>query len=62
MIRGLDKIFDPVAVSRLGDTEVETIASEPPNARLQRQVLEDRIAKLKERPKIFRNVMIGAAM
>ena len=62
MIRGLDKIFSPVTVSGLGDSEVEAIASEPGNAKLKRQVYEDRIAKLKEGQKIFRNVMGGASM
>ena len=62
MIRGLDTIFNPVTVSGLKDAQVEAIASEPANAKLERHGLEDRIAKLKEGRKIFRNVMSGAAM
>ena len=62
MIRGLEKIFNPVTVSGLGDAEVEAMASEPRNAKLERQGWEDRIAKLKEGQKIFRDVMGGAAM
>lgn len=62
MIRGLDKIFNPVTVSGLSDTEVEAMASEPVNANLRRRVLEDRITKLEQGQKIFRNVMGGAAI
>ena len=62
MIRGLDKIFDPVTVSGLGDSEVEAIASEPTKAKGKRQFLQDRIAKLKDGQAIFRSVMSGAAM
>lgn len=62
MIRGLEKIFSPVAVNSLTDSEVEAIASEPANAKRQRQFLEDRIAKLKDGQSIFRSVMGTAAM
>ena len=62
MIRGLDRIFDPVTVSDLKDSQVEAIASEPARAKLGRQFLEDRIAKLKNGQAVFRNVMAGAAM
>ena len=62
MIRGLDKIFNPVTVSGLADAEVEAMAGEPGNAKHKRQVSEDRIKKLKEGQKIFRNVMGGAAI
>ena len=62
MIRGLDKIFNPVTVSALGDSEVEAIASEPVNSKRNRESLEDRIAKLEAGQVIFRRVMSGAAM
>lgn len=62
MIRGLEKIFSPVVVNILTDSEVEAIASEPASAKRQRQFLEDRIAKLKEGQSIFRIVMVSAAM
>ena len=62
MIRGLDKIFDPVTVSGLTDSEVEAMASEPASAKRQRQFLEDRIAKLKDGQRIFRSVMGSAVM
>ncbi|KAF6222582.1 hypothetical protein HO133_000628 [Letharia lupina] len=62
IIRGLEKIFSPVAVNGLTDPEVEAIASEPASAKRQRQFLEDRIAKLKDGQSIFRSVMGSAAM
>lgn len=62
MIRGLEKIFSPVVVNGLTDSEVEAIASEPASAKRQRQFLEDRIAKLKDGQSIFRSVMGSATM
>ena len=62
MIRGLEKIFSPVIVNSLTDSEAEAIASEPTSAKRQRQFLEDRIAKLKDGQSIFRSVMGSAAM
>ena len=62
MIRGLEKIFSPVVVNNLTDSEVEAIASEPASAKRQRQFLEDRIAKLRDGQSIFRKVMGSAAM
>ena len=62
IIRDLERIFSPIAVSGLTDQEVEAIASEPASAKRQRQFLEDRIAKLKDGQKIFRSVMGSAAM
>lgn len=62
MIRGLEKIFSPVIVNSLTDSEAEAIASEPTSSKRQRQFLEDRIAKLKDGQKIFRSVMGSAAM
>ena len=61
IIRGLEKIFSPVTVNGLTDTQIEAIASEPANAKRQRQFLEDRIAKLKDGQSIFRSVMGSAA-
>ena len=62
MIRGLDKIFDPVTVSSLGDAKVQAIASEPGNAKLQRQGFEDRIKKLEDGQKIIKGIVAGASM
>lgn len=62
MIRGLEKIFSPVTVNSLTDSEVKAIASEPASANRQRQFLEDRIAKLKDGQSIFRSVMGSASM
>ena len=60
LIRGLEKIFDPVIVNGLSDAEVEAIASEPAAAQRQRRFLEDRIQKLGDGQKIFRGVMVSA--
>lgn len=62
MIRGLEKIFSPVTVNSLTDSEIEAIASEPTSAKRQRQFLEERIAKLKDGQSIFRSVMSRAAI
>ena len=57
IVRGLEKIFSPLVVNRLSDSEVEAIASEPSSAKRQREFLEDRIAKLEHGHKIFRAAM-----
>lgn len=60
IVRGLERIFDPIAVNKMSDKEVEAIASEPPQARQQRAYLEDQIKKLEEGKQIFRMIMGGA--
>ena len=62
MIRGLDKIFEPVTVSGLKDSEIEAIASEPASAKRQREFYEDRIKKLKDGQSIFRSILGSASM
>ena len=57
MIRGLEKIFSPVTVNGLTELQIDAIASEPANAKRQRQFLEDRISKLEDGQSIFRSVM-----
>jgi len=54
---GLEKIFSPIVVYAMSDTEVEAIASEPSSAKRQREFLEDRIKKLQDGHEIFRGVM-----
>jgi hypothetical protein len=53
-VRGIDKIFSPVVVYAISDTEVEAIASEPLSAKRQRELLENGIKKLQDGHKIFR--------
>ena len=53
-MRGLEKIFSPVVVYAMSDTEVEAIASEPLSAKDQRDLLENGIKKLQDGHKIFR--------
>ena len=53
-MRGLEKIFSPVVVNAMSDTEVEAIASEPLSAKDQRDLLENGIKKLQDGHKIFR--------
>jgi len=60
-VRDLEKIFSPVTVNGLSDAETEEIASEPPSARRQRDLLESKIKKLNEGRSIFRGVMRSAA-
>jgi hypothetical protein len=57
MIRGLERIFSPLAVSDMSDAEVEKIASEPASAKAQRDFLQDRIAKLEHGSQVFRGAM-----
>ncbi|KAH6713320.1 dynamin family protein-like protein [Leptodontidium sp. MPI-SDFR-AT-0119] len=57
IVRGLEKIFSPVVVNAMSDTEVEAIASEPHSAKRQREFLEDRIKKLQDGHNIFKGVM-----
>lgn len=56
-MRGLEKIFSPVVVNSMSETEVEAIASEPVSAKRHREYLEDRIKKLRNGHEIFRNAM-----
>ncbi|KAF7908435.1 uncharacterized protein EAF01_004190 [Botrytis porri] len=60
IVRGLERIFDPVAVNKMSDKDVEAIASEPGQARQERAYLEDQITKLGEGKRIFRTIMSGA--
>jgi len=53
-VRGLEKIFSPVVVYAMSDTEVEAITSEPLSAKRQRELLENGIKKLQDGHKIFR--------
>ncbi|TAQ90934.1 hypothetical protein B7494_g709 [Chlorociboria aeruginascens] len=57
IVRGLEKIFDPVVVNKLSDREVQAIASEPESSKRQREFLEDRIARLIDGQDIFRGVL-----
>ncbi|KAL9627404.1 MAG: hypothetical protein Q9164_007617, partial [Protoblastenia rupestris] len=61
IVRDLEKIFSPIAVNSLSDTEAEAIASEPPSARRQRNLLENQIKKLTDGRSILRSVMRSAA-
>ncbi|KAH7420099.1 dynamin family protein-like protein [Cadophora sp. MPI-SDFR-AT-0126] len=60
IVRGLEKIFSPVAVNAMSDAEVEAIASEPTSAKRQRDFLEDRVKKLQDGHNIFKGVMGSA--
>lgn len=56
-MRGLEKIFSPVAVNGLTDVETESIASEPSSAKRQRDFLNDRIEKLEAGHSVLRGVI-----
>jgi hypothetical protein len=53
----VEKIFSPVIVNAMSDTEVEAIASGPLSAKRQSEFLENHIKKLQDRHKIFRGAM-----
>jgi cell division protein FtsB len=59
IVRGLEKIFCPLVVSRLSDAEVEGLASEPATIKSERAFLESRIKKLKAGRDTFRGVIAG---
>ena len=61
IVRDLEKIFSPLVVSGMTDSQVESIAAESASARRQRVFLRDRITKLKEGQDIFRSIM-GSAL
>ena len=62
IVRGLEKIFSPVIVNGLSDSDVDGIASEPTSAKRQRAFLDDRISKLKEGRNILRSVATRAVL
>jgi hypothetical protein len=49
IVRGIERIFSPVVVNGLTDSEAGAIAMEPAAARRLRKFLEERIAKLGDR-------------
>ncbi len=57
IVREIERIFSPVVVNGLTDSEAEAIATEPVAARRQRKFLEERIAKLGDGHAILREVM-----
>ena len=59
IVKGLETVFSPLVVNGMTDETVETTAAEPPAIRHKRQVLTDRITKLKNGQDIFKKVMGG---
>jgi hypothetical protein len=57
IVRGIERIFSPVVVNGLTDSEAGAIAMEPTAARRQRKFLEERIAKLGDGHAILKEVM-----
>ncbi|KAL9118920.1 MAG: hypothetical protein Q9187_004527 [Circinaria calcarea] len=62
IVRGIEKIFSPVAIANLSDVESEAIASEPASAKRHREFLKDRIGKLEDGHKILRNLVTSATL
>ncbi|KAI9641929.1 hypothetical protein NHQ30_009798 [Ciborinia camelliae] len=63
IVRGLDAIFNPVAVHSLTSGEAEAIASEPAHSKNDRKYHTARISKLEDGKRIFRTIMgSGAAL
>jgi hypothetical protein len=65
IVKCLKKIFSPVVVNGLSNSEAEaeaeTVAIEPISAKRKRDFLEDRIIKLEDGHRILRNVIRAAA-
>jgi len=57
IVRGIERIFSPVVVNGLTDSEAGAIAMEPAAARRQRKFLEERIAKLGDGHAVLKGVM-----
>ncbi|KAK0368444.1 dynamin family protein [Colletotrichum limetticola] len=57
MIRGLDRLFSPLVIISMADDKVEAIASERPESRRQRIFLSNRVQKLEEGRRIFRELI-----
>ncbi|TGO54665.1 hypothetical protein BELL_1502g00010 [Botrytis elliptica] len=60
IVRGLDSIFNPLAVYNFTSEQAEAIASEPTHCKSMRAFLQDRINKLEDGEQIFRNIMGSA--
>jgi hypothetical protein len=58
IVKGIERVFSPVVVSGLADSEAEALVMEPVTARRQREFLKDRIAKLEDGQRILKNVMM----
>jgi hypothetical protein len=56
-VRGLEKIFSPVAISKLSDAEAEALASEPASAKRRRKFFEERRDRLVAGREVFRSVV-----
>ncbi|RKF73097.1 Interferon-induced GTP-binding protein Mx [Golovinomyces cichoracearum] len=56
IVRGIEGIFDPVAVSKMSDKQIDCIALEPQVSRNNREYLLDRIHRLEEGNRIFRGL------
>ncbi|QSZ36572.1 hypothetical protein DSL72_006452 [Monilinia vaccinii-corymbosi] len=61
IVRGLENIFNPLAVYNLTSEQAEAIASEPTHSKNERRFHEDRINKLEDGKRIFRAMMSGAS-
>ena len=61
-MRGLERIFSPIAVNELSDPEAAAIASEPPSARRQRDLLENRMKKIENGQRILRGVVRSGSL
>lgn len=60
IVRDFEKIFSPIVINGLSDLETKAIASEPPSTKRQRDLLENRIEKLKGGHVILQGVMRSA--
>jgi hypothetical protein len=57
IVKGLNKIFSPVVVNGLSNSEAEAVVMEPVSAKSQRDFLEDRIGKLEDGHRILQDVI-----
>jgi len=57
IILGLEKIFSPVTVSNLSESDSQAVASEPSSAKRHREVSEDRVGKLRDGRQVLHNVI-----
>lgn len=57
IVRNLEKIFSPLTVNNLSESDSQLVASEPSSAKRYREFLEDRIGKLTDGHQVLRDVI-----
>ena len=57
IVRGLQDILSPKVVSRMSDSDVRNLATEPDSVRNERSFCEDQLSRLREGNQLLRSVI-----